>query len=94
MVKQTPENLSAAQALARGYSIINRAQLWASRIDRKDWRLEMVRTHVSGAKWLDALGPRAADHYRRYLSKDVIYVPRLWIDRLPNSHNGPAEFKP
>ena len=88
--------LTVAEAKAHGYAITSRRHRLASRLDRQDWRDAMAQRHgPSGKDWVQVLGDRAAaDHYRRCFSKDRITVPDGWLSQLPNSGDGPEEFRP
>lgn len=76
----------------KGYCVVSRSGLLAARIDRPDWKEEMARSHAGGMVWVQALGNRAADHYRRGYSKDKIVIPVSWLKRLVNSENGPTGY--
>lgn len=91
---------------ARGYAIVSRRHRHAARIDRPDWKEHMAALHVHGwpnqeealqrgRAWVNALGPYAADFYRRCISKDVITVAQSYISWLPNSGSPKAatEFR-
>ena len=86
--------ISAERAKASGYCITSRrSPVWATRIDRKDWREFMASQHPRGMEWVKCLGKDAADHYRRVYSQDTIVVPSGYVKLLPNSNSGPTEFK-
>ena len=85
--------ITVEEAKAAGYCITSRrSPTWATRIDRKDWREHMAAQHPRGMEWVKCLGNDAADHYRRVYSADTIIVPGRWINKLPNSRQGPTKF--
>ena len=61
-----------------------------SRVDRPDWREYMARKHApwdinEGIAWVDSLGNRAGDFYRRVLSKDHKDVGPEYAKFFPSS---------
>ena len=74
-----------------GYARVSNKYGHVSRIDRPDWREHMA---VGNTAWLEALGNRAADHYRRCFSKDVLQVNPRIAQKLPPSGSGPTEYQP
>lgn len=74
-----------------GYAITSCALNGASRIDRSDWKEHMAKQHApwdptgDGMDWVNCLGNRAADHYRRAYSKDNISIPGPWMRYMPRS---------
>jgi hypothetical protein len=81
-------------ALAAGYCIVSRSGLIATRLDREDWSQHLASKFPKpNERWLkhDRVN---ADYYRRCISKDKIIVPRSWLELMPNSSDGPTEFKP
>ena len=78
-------------AIKAGYAVTSRASCGASRVDRSDWKEYMAKQHSpwdatgGGMDWVNWLGNRAADHYRRCYSKDNISFPNTWMKYMPKS---------
>jgi len=67
----------ARRLIASGYRCSSNRHRIVSRIDREDWKEHMARKHApwsfqEGIEWVEGLGDRAADHYRRVYSRDKI----------------------
>lgn len=82
--------MEAETLKAKGYRYTSRKHKIAARIDRPDWREYMAERAApwdaqgEGKRWVDGLGDRAADYYRRVYSKDKIETPILFKG-IPNS---------
>lgn len=88
---------AAALALA-GYCVVSRKHRRASRIDRPDWREYMAAQHApwdpegEGMAWVEHMGSRAGDQYRRVYSRDVLVVSAEALRLLPSSDDGLNRF--
>lgn len=88
---KTESNLPLAQLILAGYCITSRASNGASRIDRPNWQEYMAKQHSpwdwegDGMEWVNCLGDRAADQYRRVYSRDHITVPDGYMSAMTKS---------
>lgn len=94
----TPEACPAEALRQAGYCVTSRKHRHASRIDRPDWREHMAAQHApwdpegEGMAWVEHLGSRAGDQYRRVYSHDVLVVSAEDLRLLPSSDGGLNRF--
>lgn len=81
------------EATEKGYCIVcTQSPILIARIDRPDWREHMADVNPKGNEWVMMLASKAAHHYRKHYSKDVLVVAHNWIGQVPKSEDGPLEF--
>lgn len=94
----TDLNVIIANLIKSGYAVTSNRHCIVSRIDRSDWRDVMAKDHApwdpagAGTDWVDRLGDRAPDFYRRVYSKDNLTILDKWLKYMPKSSDVTTGF--